>query len=96
MTEMGSLPAYARLRARGPVYISFDVDVLDPAYAPGVSHREPGGMSVREVIAHLHAMEGEIVGADVVEYNPAQDVAGVTATVGAKIVKEILGKMIAG
>jgi arginase family enzyme len=53
-------------------------------------------MSVREAIAHLHSIQGEIVGADVVEYNPVQDIAGVTATVAAKIVKEILGKMIAG
>ena len=72
------------------------MDVLDPAFAPGLSHREPGGMTVREAIAHLHAMEGEIVAADLVEYNPLQDVAGMTATVAAKIVKEILGKMIAG
>jgi len=94
--EMRSLPAYDKLKAAGPVYISFDMDVLDPAFAPGVSHREPGGMSVREAIAHLHAVQGEIVGADVVEYNPVRDVAGVTATVAAKILKEILGKMIVG
>jgi arginase family enzyme len=90
------LPAYDRLKAAGPVYISFDTDVLDPAFAPGVSHREPGGMSVREVIAHLHAIKGEIVGADIVEYNPVRDIGGMTATVTAKILKEILGKMIAG
>ncbi len=96
VVEMRALPVYEKLKAAGPVYVTFDMDVLDPAFAPGVSHREPGGMSVREVIAHLHAIEGEIVGADVVEYNPVQDVAGVTATVAAKIVKEILGKMIAG
>jgi arginase len=94
--EMRALPAYDRVKTHGPVYISFDVDVIDPGFAPGVSHREPGGMAVREAIAHLHAIEGHIVGADVVEYNPEQDVAGVTATVAAKIVKEILGKMIAG
>jgi agmatinase len=96
VVEMRALPAFEKLKATGPVYITFDMDVLDPAFAPGVSHREPGGMSVREAIAHLHAIEGEIVGADVVEYNPVQDVAGVTATVAAKIVKEILGKMITG
>jgi agmatinase len=96
VVEMRGLPAYAKLKAAGAVYITFDMDVLDPAFAPGVSHREPGGMSVREAIAHLHAIEGEIVGADVVEYNPVRDVAGMTATVAAKIVKEILGKMIAG
>jgi arginase len=95
VVEMRALPADEKLKSTGPVYITFDMDVLDPAFAPGVSHREPGGMSVREAIAHLHAIEGEIVGADLVEYNPVQDVAGVTATVAGKIVKEILGKMIA-
>jgi arginase len=94
--QMPALPAYGRLKIRGPVYVSFDMDVLDPAFAPGISHREPGGMTVREAIAHLHAIEGSIVGADIVEYNPAQDVSGMTATVTAKILKEILGKMIAG
>lgn len=93
IAQMADLPAYDRLKVDGRVYISFDMDVLDPAFAPGVSHREPGGMSVREAIAHLHAMRGEIVGADVVEYNPAQDVLGMTATVAAKILKEILGRM---
>ncbi len=94
--EMRSLPAFRSLRASGPVYISFDMDVLDPAFAPGVSHREPGGMSVREAIAHLHSIRGKIIGADLVEYNPVRDVSGTTATVAAKILKEMLGKMIAG
>jgi arginase len=96
VVEMRSLPSYDRLKAQGPVYISFDMDVLDPAFAPGVSHWEPGGMSVREAIAHLHAIEGEIVGADLVEYNPVRDPNGMTANVAAKILKEILGKMILG
>ena len=94
--EMSGLPAYSRMKADGPVYITFDMDVLDPAFAPGVSHWEPGGMSVREAIAHLHAIEGDIVGADVVEFNPVRDSSGRTAMVAAKIVKEILGKMISG
>lgn len=94
--EMLALPAHDKLKANGPVYVTFDMDVLDPAFAPGSSHREPGGMSVREAIAHLHAIQGEIVGADLVEFNPARDVDGLTATVAAKILKEILGKMIAG
>jgi len=96
VVEMGGLPAYEKLKADGPVYVTFDIDVLDPAFAPGISHREPGGMTVREAIAHLHAIEGEIVGADLVEFNPVQDVAGVTATVAAKILKELLGKIISG
>jgi arginase len=93
MVQMEALPAFEPLKIRGPVYISFDMDVLDPAFAPGVSHREPGGLTVREAIAHLHAVEGTIVGADIVEYNPEQDIAGITATVAAKILKEIVGKM---
>jgi len=96
VVEMAGLPAYAKLKADGPVYITFDMDVLDPAFAPGISHREPGGMSVRESIAHLHAIEGRIIGADLVEFNPVQDVAGMTAIVAAKILKELLGKMISG
>lgn len=95
VVEMRALPAYEKLKATGPVYMTFDMDVLDPAFAPGISHREPGGLSVREAIAHLHAIEGSIVGADLVEFNPVQDIAGVTATVAAKVLKEILGKMIA-
>ena len=94
VVEMRGLPAYGKLKAAGAVYISFDIDVLDPAFAPGVSHREPGGMSVREAIAHLHASGGEIVGADVVEYNPVRDLDGLTAATAAKIVKELVGKMI--
>src|SRR5215831_17542444 len=96
VAEMRGLPAYGKLKSDGPVYITFDIDVLDPGSAPGVSHREPGGMTVRDAITHLHAIQGPIVGADMVEYNPVQDVAGITATVAAKIVKEILGRMIAG
>lgn len=91
---MTQLPAYERLKERGPVYISFDMDVLDPAFAPGVSHWEPGGMTVREVIAHLHAIQGQVVGADIVELNPERDPMGLTATVATKILKEILGKMV--
>jgi agmatinase len=90
-----ALPRHDRLKIRGPLYISFDMDVLDPAFAPGISHHEPGGMSVREAIAHLHAIEGTIVGADIVEYNPDRDIAGMTAMVAAKVLKEMLGKMLA-
>jgi agmatinase len=95
VVEMRALPAFGKLKLAGPVYLSFDIDVLDPAFAPGISHREPGGMSVREAVAHLHAITGDIVGADIVEYNPKQDVSQLTAMVCAKILKEILGKMIA-
>jgi agmatinase len=96
VVHMRELPAYEKLKLAGPIYLSFDMDVLDPAFAPGISHREPGGMSVREAIAHLHAITGDIVGADIVEYNPKQDVSKLTAMASAKILKEILGKIISG
>jgi arginase len=91
---MKNLPTVDLLKFSGPIYVSFDVDVLDPAFAPGISHREPGGMSVREAITYIHAITGPIVGADIVEYNPSQDVSQLTAMVCGKILKEVLGKMI--
>lgn len=79
------------------VYVSFDLDVLDPAFAPGVSHHEPGGMSTRQALDTLLLLppHARVVAADVVEYNPSRDIGGVTAMVGAKIIKELLGCMMA-
>jgi arginase len=73
----------------GPLYISIDMDGFDPAYAPGVSHHEPGGLSVRDVLAVLDRVRAPIVGADIVEYNPARDLNGVTAVLAAKLIREI-------
>ncbi|WP_294122606.1 agmatinase family protein [Sphingomonas sp.] len=73
----------------GPLYISIDMDALDPAFAPGVSHHEPGGLSVRDIISVLHRVGRPIVGADLVEYNPERDINGMTAVVAAKLVKEL-------
>jgi len=78
----------------GPVYLSLDVDAIDPAYAPGVSHREPGGFSSREVINFIHQLPGELVGCDLVEFNPLQDMHNLTANLCAKLVKELAGKML--
>jgi arginase len=72
-----------------PLYISIDLDAFDPAFAPGVSHHEPGGLTVRELLAILRRVPGPIVGADIVEYNPSRDVGGVTAMLAAKLVKEL-------
>jgi arginase len=91
--EMNQLPVLRQLALAGPIYISFDIDVLDPAFAPGISHREPGGMSTREAITHLHAITGNIVGADIVEYNPRQDISQLTAMVTGRILKEVMGKI---
>ncbi|MEM1206659.1 MAG: agmatinase [Acidobacteriota bacterium] len=93
MKDLRSAPDLVEgLALEGPLYLSFDLDGLDPAFAPGVSHREPGGLSVRDALSILHgigAADVPLVGADVVEYNPRQDLGGVTATVAAKLVKEI-------
>ena len=72
-----------------PLYISIDLDALDPAFAPGVSHHEPGGLSTRDVLAVLARVGGPIVGGDIVEYNPSRDIHGMTATLAAKLVKEL-------
>ena len=84
------------LKFEGPLYISFDVDVLDPAFAPGVSHYEPGGMSVREVLNVIQGLCVPIVGADIVEYNPIRDHQNQTAMVCSKILKEISAAMFRG
>lgn len=83
-----------RFDLKTPVYVSMDIDALDPAFAPGVSHREPGGLSTRQVINLIQAIDQPIVAADVVEYNPRCDIADLTAGVAAKLVKEIAGVML--
>ena len=78
-----------RPRVTVPVYLSLDIDVIDPAFAPGVSHAEPGGLAVREVIAIVQELGASLVGADIVEYNPDMDVQSATARVAAKLIKEV-------
>ena len=82
------------LRFDQPVYISLDIDGIDPAFAPGVSHHEPGGLTVRQVLDLLHAIDVPIIGADIVEFNPHRDLVGMTAALAAKLVKEILELML--
>ena len=83
------LPLLGRLR--GPVYVSLDLDVLEPALAPGISHPEPGGLTVRDVLEILASIRVPVAGADIVEYNPSLDVRELTARVAAKFVKELVG-----
>jgi agmatinase len=73
----------------GPIYVSIDLDGIDPAFAPGVSHHEPGGLSVRDVIDVLAGVTGRVIGGDVVEYNPDRDIHGMTASVAAKLIREL-------
>lgn len=83
-------PAFKR-----PIYVSIDLDAFDPAYAPGVSHHEPGGLSVRQVVNILLSLDAPILGADVVELNPDRDIHGMTAVLAAKLVKELAAAMAA-
>jgi arginase len=92
--EMRNLIGNLQLEFDGPVYISFDIDALDPAFAPGVSHREPGGLSTRQAIDLIQRLKGTVVGADIVEFNPRMDPLHVTGTVCAKLLKEIAAKML--
>lgn len=83
-----------RFRVDGPVYLSIDMDAFDPAFAPGVSHREPGGFSAREVLTAIQEIRGPVVGADIVELNPGRDPLGITAPLCAKLVKEVAARML--
>ena len=76
------------------MYLSLDLDVLDPAFAPGLSHHEPGGVSVRDVLSAVQSIRAPLIGADIVEYNPVRDVNGVTAMVAAKCLKEVVDRML--
>jgi agmatinase len=78
----------------GPLYVSIDLDALDPAFAPGVAHHEPGGLSVRQLLDLLARLPGPVVGADVVEYLPQRDVGDITAVVAAKLARELAGRML--
>ncbi|HSJ57647.1 MAG TPA: agmatinase [Anaerolineae bacterium] len=89
--QPGQWPAF-----EGPVYLSLDLDVLDPAFVPGVSHHEPGGMTTREILALIQGVDASIVGADLVELNPERDVVGITAMVAVKLLKEIAARMLGG
>lgn len=74
--------------------MSFDIDVLDPAFVPGVSPCKPGGLSIRQLLSRVHELDTDIVGMDVVEVNPEKDVSGITAAAAVRIVMEFVGKII--
>jgi arginase len=92
--DMIQWAAGVRPHIEGPCYLSIDIDGIDPAFAPGVSHREPGGLTTREVISLIQGVGGPVLGADVVEFNPSEDKIGLTAPLCAKLVKEIAARML--
>jgi guanidinopropionase len=81
----------------GPTYISFDVDGLDPAFAPGTGTPETGGLTPREAQAILHGLKGiDLIGADVVEVAPQYDPTNVTAMVAAQLLFELFSLTVLG
>jgi agmatinase len=90
--------ALAREHLRGPVYVTLDIDVLDPAFAPGTGTPEAGGLSSRELLAILRGLAGgaDIVAADVVEVSPPYDPAGATAVAAANAAYDLLGLLALG
>ncbi len=95
IAKRGVDEAIDRVRERvgsGPVYVSIDIDVLDPAHAPGTGTPEPGGLTTRELQLILRGLDGlNIIGADVVEVAPAYDHAELTTIAAANVVYEFLG-----
>jgi len=95
MLEMKNNHDFFDLKFKNPLYISFDIDALDPGFAPGVSHIEPGGLTTRQAISIIQKIDAPaIIGADIVEYNPSRDFNNITAMVCGKLLKEILGKIL--
>jgi arginase len=92
--EMKDFRDGLELAFANPLYVSFDLDALDPAFAPGVSHQEPGGLTTRQALGVLQTVRARIVGLDVVELNPSRDVSGITAAAAFKIIQEVAGRMI--
>ena len=90
-TEL-SLPRSVRERIGArPLYLSIDIDVLDPAHAPGTGCPEPGGVTFRELASFLYALEGlSVVAMDVMEVSPNVDPANITAAAAAKLVREAI------
>ena len=79
-----------------PLYVTIDLDGLDPAFAPGVWHPEPGGLSVRDIVGVLARIRCRVVGGDIVELNPAGDVGDTTAIAAVKLMKEMAAAMARG
>jgi guanidinopropionase len=93
----GVVETARRVVGTGPAYVSFDVDGLDPAFAPGTGTPEAGGLTPREAQAILHGLAGlDIIGGDVVEVAPQYDPTSNTAMVGAQMLFEILSLVVLG
>ena len=86
-----TLAEVRRVVGQGPTYVTFDVDVLDPAFAPGTGTPEIGGMTTLQAQHLVRGLQGlNLIGADVVEVSPPFDQGGATALVGATMMFELL------
>ncbi|KAF5092459.1 hypothetical protein D0Z03_002850 [Geotrichum reessii] len=92
----GIINKLKKIVGNNKVYITVDIDVLDPAYAPGTGTTEPGGYTTRELLTILDGLHGlNVVGADVVEVAPAYDTNGqITVLAAAQVADSLLGLMI--
>jgi len=92
--SLGALEDFRWRAGNRPVYLTIDIDVADPAFAPGTGAPEPGGPSSRELLDALAGLKGlDIVAADIVEVAPLYDPAGITAVLAAKIARELIMMM---
>jgi agmatinase len=88
-TVLGLTPELRARLAGVPLYLSLDIDVLDPAHAPGTGCPEPGGVTFNELAQFLYSLEGlRLVAVDVMEVAPGLDPANITAAAAAKLVRE--------
>jgi arginase family enzyme len=85
------LPPLPHIPPGAPVYLTVDLDGFDPAYAPGVSHPVPGGLTPRQVLNFIQNAPWKLVGMDVVEVNPDWDVNDQTAILAARVLHEGMG-----
>ena len=87
---------FALIKPDDAVYITVDMDALDPAFAPGVNHPTPGGLTSRQILDIIRTVPGRLVGLDVVEVNPARDVAGLTALTAGRLLVHGFARALAG
>jgi arginase family enzyme len=94
LVQVGIRTMNPHQQAQAERFGSFDLDALDPAFAPGVAHREAGGLSTRESLRSIGRLRAPLVGADIVELNPSRDLHDLTAVAAAKLVKELSARML--
>ena len=92
--HMGQFDSTMQFDFDGPVYVSIDLDALDPAFAPGVSHPEPGGLSTRDLLTILSTANGEVVGAISLNIIQKKRLSEYNCSIRIKILKELMSKMI--